>query len=118
MFDALQDSLRLRNGHCECNVRFFANYAGASWEGRWWWVRVLPLTGTLIWRFPGFIRPRCTAGATHKAAESYQGIEVHVPYSLFTFRFIVSRGTNFKTEHLAVVWSRMLFRARLFLPDE
>ena len=80
----------------------------------WWWVRVLPPPGTLIWRFPGLIRPRCTAGATHKAAESYQGIKVHVPYSPFTFRFIVSRDTNFKT----VVWSRVLYPARLFLLDE
>src|SRR5882724_6074756 len=46
---------------------------------KWWWVRVLPPPGTLIWRFPGFIRPRCTAGATHKAAESYQGSKCMSP---------------------------------------
>jgi len=75
----------------------------------------MPITGvsTLIWRFSRFIRPRCTAGATHKAAEWYQGIEVHVPYSPFTF---VSRGTNFKTEHLPAVCLREPERARLFLP--
>jgi hypothetical protein len=73
--------------------------------------------GTLIWHFPKFIRPRCTAGATHKAAESYQGIEVHVPYSPFTFRFSVSRGTNFKTEHLPVVCLPEPERALRFLPD-
>ena len=40
-------------------------------------MRVLPPPGTLIWRLPGFIRPRCTAGATHRLAESYQGVEAH-----------------------------------------
>jgi hypothetical protein len=44
----------------------------------WWWVRVLPPPGTLIWRLPGFIRPRCTAGATHRLAESYEGFKTHV----------------------------------------
>jgi len=44
---------------------------------KWWWVRVLPPPGSLIWRFPGFIRPRCTAGATHHGAKSYYGIEFH-----------------------------------------
>jgi hypothetical protein len=43
----------------------------------WWWVRVLPPPGTLIWRLPGFIRPRCTAGATHRFAESYYGFKLH-----------------------------------------
>src|SRR5580698_1571363 len=43
----------------------------------WWWVRVLPPPGSLIWRFPGLIRPRCTAGATHRNAESYYGVKVH-----------------------------------------
>src|ERR1700722_6546119 len=70
--------------------------------------------GTLIWRFPGFIKPRCTAGATPKAAESYKGIEVHVPYSPFPFRFIVSRGPNFKADHLPAVWSRVPYRTHLF----
>src|SRR5262249_7799878 len=40
-------------------------------------VRVLPPPGTLIWRFPGLIRPRCTAGATHRMAESYYGFKLH-----------------------------------------
>src|SRR5690242_2914683 len=44
---------------------------------QWWWVRVLPPPGSLIWRFPGFIRPRCTAGATHHGAKSYYGIKFH-----------------------------------------
>jgi hypothetical protein len=39
---------------------------------------VLPPPGTLIWRLPGFIRPRCTAGATHRLAESYYGVVLHV----------------------------------------
>src|SRR5258708_36855632 len=43
----------------------------------WWWVRVLPPPGTLIWRLPGFIKPRCTAGATHRFAESYYGFNLH-----------------------------------------
>jgi len=43
----------------------------------WWWVRVPPPPGSLIWRFPGLIRPRCTAGATHHVAESYYRIEAH-----------------------------------------
>src|ERR1700730_12703842 len=43
----------------------------------WWWVRVLPPPGTLIWRLPGFIRPRCTAGATHRLAESYERVALH-----------------------------------------
>src|SRR5690349_4253968 len=43
----------------------------------WWWVRVLPPPGTLIWRLPGFIRPRCTAGATHRFAESYERVALH-----------------------------------------
>jgi hypothetical protein len=25
----------------------------------------------LAWRLPRFVRPRCTAGATHRLAESY-----------------------------------------------
>jgi hypothetical protein len=28
-------------------------------------------------RLPGFIRPRCTAGATHRLAESYEGFKTH-----------------------------------------
>src|SRR5579864_677014 len=40
-------------------------------------MRVLPPPGTLIWRFPGFIRPRCTAGATHHESESYVWFEGH-----------------------------------------
>jgi hypothetical protein len=43
----------------------------------WWWVRVLPPPGTLIRRFPGLIRPRCTAGATHRFAEPYYGLKLH-----------------------------------------
>src|SRR5215467_11396705 len=39
----------------------------------WWWVRVLPPPGTLI-----YIRPRCTAGATHECAGSYYRIAVHI----------------------------------------
>src|SRR5262249_16567777 len=46
---------------------------------RWWWVRVLPPPGTLIWRLPGLIRPRRTAGATHRFAESYEGFKLHDP---------------------------------------
>ena len=38
---------------------------------------MLPPPGTLIWRLPGFIRPRCTAGATHRLAESYKGFKAH-----------------------------------------
>jgi hypothetical protein len=45
--------------------------------GTWWWVRVLPPPGTLIWRFPGLIRPRRTAGATHRIAGSHYGAELH-----------------------------------------
>jgi hypothetical protein len=50
---------------------------GISRRKLWWWVRVLPPPGTLIWRLPGFIRPRCTAGATHRLAESYYGVALH-----------------------------------------
>lgn len=39
--------------------------------------RVPPPPGTLIWRFPGFIRPRRTAGATHRFTESYYQVELH-----------------------------------------
>src|SRR6266481_6730812 len=79
MFDALQDSLRLKTGIVGL-MRIFANYAGFLGRKRKMVVgEGAAPPGTLIWRFPGFIRPRCTAGATHKAAESYQGIEVHVP---------------------------------------
>ena len=42
-------------------------------------MRVLPPPGTLIWRFPGFIRPRCTAGATHRIVQTYYGVGVHGP---------------------------------------
>jgi hypothetical protein len=45
--------------------------------GTWWWVRVLPPPGTLIWRFPGLIRPRRTAGATHRITGSHYGAELH-----------------------------------------
>ena len=44
----------------------------------WWWVRVLPPPGTLIWRFPGLIRPRCTAGATHHEQRSYVRFGEHL----------------------------------------
>ena len=33
--------------------------------------------GALIWRLPGFIRPRRTARATHRFVRSYQWIELH-----------------------------------------
>ena len=53
---------------------------------KWWWVRVLPPPGSLIWRFPGLIRPRCTAGATHRRAKSYyrRRISRKSFYQLFT----------------------------------
>src|SRR5713226_9334092 len=77
MFDALQDSLRLKTGIVGL-MRIFANYAGFLGRKRKMVVgEGAAPPGTLIWRFPGFIRPRCTAGATHKAAESYQGIQAH-----------------------------------------
>jgi hypothetical protein len=39
-------------------------------------------SGTLIWRLPGFIRPRRTAGATHRFARLYQGIDLHTSSAL------------------------------------
>ena len=49
--------------------------------------------------------------------QSYQGIELHVPYSHSPSGFIVSVVQISKTEHLPVVCLREPERARLFLPD-
>jgi hypothetical protein len=38
----------------------------------------------LIWRLPGFIRPRRTAGATHRFAESYERLALHISIVLPT----------------------------------
>jgi len=32
-------------------------------EGMWWWVRVLPPPGTIIWRFPGRVYEICQGPA-------------------------------------------------------
>lgn len=70
------------SARCICERRtqsdaIAGSYLLAETSEFWWWVRVLPPPGTLIWRSPGFIRPCRTAGATHRFAGSYYRVEVH-----------------------------------------
>ena len=53
----------------------------------------VPPPGTLIWRLPGFIGPRCTAGATHRFAESYERVKDHASIE-YCAKATLSRAHN------------------------
>src|SRR6476646_2392300 len=81
--------------------------------GNWWWVRVLPPPGTLIWRLPGFIRPRCTSGATHRFAESYYGLKFHWRFDVIGGMQVCQRVVSTVTGFMfGAIWPGFLAPAR------